>query len=291
MQTERGPSGPFFSGQNESQVFTSQDYLNKYFYGQKPPYFEQLQFELSNFPKTDDGLKSSRLLTALLTSRSASSFKLSLDKLNIEPEKQGKFYDLPQVINIAKLISTDADRFKLQLGIMLPILTDQGINILDNDEELLHDNSHLRVSPNHKDWYLCYQAEERLCNSIENNSVIVVNDFLALKLEGRTAALATESVVTQSGHTFVKGNFYAPIEPESRKYLKNKFIEGKSKVFMPTGDWTIIRAVVSDSDIPERWLMREVSNYVNHPPKTLAERVSGLSRRAFINKRAETYPG
>lgn len=290
MQVEHGSTEPFFSGQKEAGNKNDLDFLSGVFYNDRPDYFEQLAEEFANFPKTDIGIKSRQALTSLLTTRATASYKRDLDLLRLNPEEQERVFNAPQVVNIAKIIATDAERFKFQLGVLLPILADLGINIQDKTEGARRDNSQLRVTTDNSDWWLCDKAEERMYQSLENNSAMVINGFLAFKLEGRRTALATENVVTESGHTFVRGNFYAPSQHDTRKLLENKFLKGQSQVDLQTGDWVIIRAVSRGSDYPEKWLMGIAGNYVQDPPVTLADHIDGLSRKAFLQKRQEQYP-
>lgn len=136
---------------------------------------------------------------------------------------------------------------------------------------------------------LCPSAEERLFNALTDKAVVAVNDFLAFKFEGKMCGLAVENTVTDSGHTFVKGNFYAPTEFEQRNLIKKAFLKGKPKINLEQGSWVILRSATNTQEISRSRLVKLTSEYIKNPPESLPIHIKGYFKRRYLEKMIEHY--
>lgn len=95
------------------------------------------------------------------------------------------------------------------------------------------------ILPEYSSWHLCSDAENRLLQAIEEQTVVLVNGILLVKFVGKMSGLALSSATCEKGMV-VAGNWYAPID--HREDLKMACDRGE-KTFHCTERtrWTFIR--------------------------------------------------
>lgn len=111
----------------------------------------------------------------------------------------------------------------------------------------------------HDGWFLCDEAEEKLLKVLKGK-VMLVNDSLLLKFEGKIAGLGLKSFTLRcSGQTFLAGVWYCPTDEQLRSDLESKYKKGELVADIDSGTWVVMRAVeqtankkVSASKVIER---------------------------------------
>ena len=107
-------------------------------------------------------------------------------------------------------------------------------------------------------WSLCNDAETRLVDAMYSGAVVVVNDKLLVKFKGKFTALCLKSFTSREGFTFVEGNWYSPVDEETRQYLKNAYSRGCDTINIDSlSEWVLIRTVEKVGDRSAKELLTE----------------------------------
>lgn len=141
-----------------------------------------------------------------------------------------------------------------------------------------------QVTSSHDDWMLCPTAEDLMQESLRNQAVVLVNGALLMKFTGKLTGLCTRSFST-TGATFLEGNWYSPVDPESRETIRQVFDRGEPRVSLTEGLWIILRSV-DDSPKGERVLVSSRLSAANLPV-SFPGTIRGIQRREFRMKNFE----
>ena len=90
-------------------------------------------------------------------------------------------------------------------------------------------------------WGLCPTSEEYFDKALHDQSVVIVQPGLAVKFIGRLTAYCYANFST-SGGTFIKNNWYSPVNPELRSSLEDCFDAGIRNFTIDSGVWGLMRA-------------------------------------------------
>lgn len=288
MLQEHGPQGSFSLGKYEQLNKGNLGFLSPVLSQVDPQEKTILLHEFRNLVSTDEGEKTRRTLYAVFSSGSAQRFKTETDRLRIKPEEIQDLVCLPQIAKLAEILLKKGDKYSFQLGILLPFLKNFQKEKFEKSQKFKKSNSQLTVLTNYRDWHLCYKTEERLANALEDKAAVVVNDFMAFKFEGRMCGLAIENTICESGHTFVKGNYYASTNKESRAALREALCNGRPKIYLKKGEWVILRGVDNIQGLSKDRLLKLATDYVKNPPSKLPNPM-GYSSNIYLNKMEESY--
>lgn len=108
------------------------------------------------------------------------------------------------------------------------------------------DGVNFQVTNTYGDWMLCPTAEDLMMKSLKNKAVVLVNASILMKFVGKLTGLCTESFSTRKA-TFLEGNWYSPVDPESREAIRQAFDRGEPRVNLAEGLWIILRSVDDNS--------------------------------------------
>ncbi|GHP00640.1 hypothetical protein KSF_106870 [Reticulibacter mediterranei] len=130
----------------------------------------------------------------------------------------------------------------------------------------------LKVLPTYSNWFLCSAAERRLKLSMDDQAVLLVNDALLLKFNGKMSGLALHTTLLADGTQLMEGCWYAPID--QREAIRDAFDRGESRLSLE-GQWTFIR-VLKDSS-----LLQEARVCAAALPTTLPLQIDDRSREKY----------
>lgn len=158
------------------------------------------------------------------------------------------------------------DKFSMELALMLALvpLSSFDEKIQEKIAVYMKDDD-MKVLPMRDGWYLCSLSEIRLIKSMMKGEVVLINDNLMMKLDGKKSVLCLEDFTDEDGdQTFVKGVWYAPIDRATRAAADKAYSEGKMSLKLK-GKWAVMRSMSDDetegTDLNGEFLLEECIRY------------------------------
>ncbi|KKR77047.1 MAG: hypothetical protein UU21_C0001G0101 [Candidatus Levybacteria bacterium GW2011_GWA2_40_8] len=144
----------------------------------------------------------------------------------------------------------------------------------------------IEIQPGYRGWYLCDASEGRMISSIRTGAYVVLKNqgepLLLTKFIGRRAAFCLQSFSVAEGFAFVEGNWYGPIDGNTKSGLNKAFDEGRSVMNLPSGEWALLRGA-------DRAKAAEYKTLLNQQPLRIPGEV--FSRQAFRREMYQSYSG
>lgn len=276
-QTEpsEGDVGPFY---NFDQF---REFLRSAFEGCDPNEVEEIFVQaesLSRSPYKSDAI---RYIGTQIFSRTDSS-----DIEHQEIEAQLKLVGKEFVSALIKLMLKNKERFAGPLGALCTMIPEKDLK----ENKVLLDTirkTELKLRPKNGSWYLCSDAEPRLLESLIDGAYVAVNDFLVVKAVGKMSGLCVRDYVSADGYTFIKGNWYAPTDIDTRETIKSALDNGISGINMKKGEWARMRKV-KKSRLTAAGLMEFVSTQVERKPDVFPETIRGMTRQDYRTQKHES---
>lgn len=158
------------------------------------------------------------------------------------------------------------DKFSMELALMLSLVPLNSFDerIQEKIAVYMKDDD-MRVLPMRDGWYLCSLSEIRLVKSMMKGEVVLINDNLMMKLDGKQSVLSLVDFTDEDGdQTFVKGVWYAPIDRATRAAANKAYSEGKMSLKLK-GKWAVMRSMSDDetegTDLNGEFLLEECIRY------------------------------
>lgn len=155
-----------------------------------------------------------------------------------------------------------------------------------------------RITRGETGFYLCSLSEGRLLKSIEDTGVMLVNDFLLVKMVGKISAIAL-----QNTEGFLAGHWYAPRTRQMRQQIRETFDIGVTRMTIPDDVWDYMRPANVDNLFQSRVnlnnpalltafstteeLVEFIRNAVDKLPKQLSQFIAGIPRNEYRNRHLE----
>lgn len=171
------------------------------------------------------------------------------------------------VINLVNLMCREPKKFLFQIGLLLSKIPFDRISPENRSVIATHlTDLEINIKAGHGGWCLCSEAEPLLAKSIRLDAVLLVNDSLLMKFVGKPSALCIRSYSTRQGTTFVKGNWYAPVDYLTRVKLNQSFDNSLTRVDIPNGEWALMRAIGPHRDKKPMEILSVIENYCQTMP-------------------------
>jgi hypothetical protein len=138
------------------------------------------------------------------------------------------------------------------------------------------------------EWYLCNASEQYLLKAIDDTAVTNVNDVMLVKHVGRLAGLCAINATTPEG-TFVRGNWYAPIEQDLRQRLRDAHDSGTSRLSDARGTWTLMRSVIDYAGIDASDIVNQAEDCLVSLPEHLPDPINYYRRKEFRREYEQNY--
>lgn len=214
-----------------------------------------------------------RVVHGLQNSPDSCTFATRMTTARISATQCTELLRDPSVYALAANMLQSPESHRNPLGLLFSMLS---VDDLPPDLQDRFSPSRLDVSlqTSPEDWLLCPDAETRFDKSTRRGSNVVglhgeTSAFL-VKMHGKMTALCLEEVVTEDGNVFFPGNWYSPVENETRNAFREAFIAGEERIPLPVeGRWKYMRpfALGGDETIASVLSMARANadrNYIPH---------------------------
>ncbi len=156
----------------------------------------RLNQALSNSPET---VKRIGVLGALFETNQSERLSSELRYAGATIEDLPDIFSDEAVVEIISIMADSPAEYRFQLGALftqIPVnkLPDE----IGNKIKPIVTDAELKLKSENGTWWLCGMAEPRLREAIEDRALMLVNDRLLLKLNGKLSALCLESFTTAS---------------------------------------------------------------------------------------------
>lgn len=136
----------------------------------------------------------------------------------------------------------------------------------------------LRVTSSHSDWLLCPDAEDYMKKALKRDALVLVNGSILMKTVGKFTGLCVGSFSTSQA-TFLEGNWYSPVDQESRDAVRQGFDRGDARVDLTEGAWVLLRSVFEDKSGQE--VLARSKQKAKDLPRRLPSLIRGIPRKQF----------
>jgi hypothetical protein len=299
-------------GSNQVSRVVNQGYERVVAVNRSLEQYEGLNRVLSNLPielKTQvraaidhsldhDALMPKRLAILDAIIDSAASRQLNLGR--VLERNQITLNQLPDILSDSVIISlidfmaSSPERYKFQLGVLLSqIPFNQLSEPLAQKLQPVLTNLEFQIKVGNEQWWLCGEAEPRFLRCIQSGALVLVNDALLVKFEGKFTALCVKNMRMPNGQTFIEGNMYSPVGSELKKLIQSNFDNGNAKPNLQSGEWAMIRGLNNDSNsgLSAAEILNQAKQYAANMPDQLPDTIGGIPRRQFRSSRPEEIHG
>jgi hypothetical protein len=138
------------------------------------------------------------------------------------------------------------------------------------------------------EWYLCNASEQYLLKAMDDTAVTNVSDVLLVKHVGRLAGLCVMNATSTEG-TFVRGNWYAPIETDLRQRLRDAHDSGTARLSDARGTWTVMRSVINYAGIDANDIVNQAEDCLISLPEQLPGLINYYRRGEYRREHEENY--
>lgn len=199
------------------------------------------------FVNSPDTARRAGILGALFEATESQQLTRQLNRVGATIEDIPEIFADDAIVEIISVMADNPAEYRFQLG---ALLTQISVNQLPNSigEKLkpIITDAELKLKSENGTWWLCGMAEPRLKDAVKDGALMLVNDRLLLKFNGKLSALCLESFTTSGGTVFLEGNWYSPTDNTTRLQLRSQFDQGHARVRLTTGEWTIMRPLDKD---------------------------------------------
>lgn len=137
-------------------------------------------------------------------------------------------------------------------------------------------------------WFLCGTSENYLIRAMDDEAVTDVNGIMLVKHVGRLAGLCVMNASTPQG-SFIRGNWYAPIEQHIREIIRNAHDRGISSLSISGGTWTLMRSVTDYAGIPAEDIVNRAEDCLTSLPDQLPNIIDGYTRAEYRTDYEEAF--
>jgi hypothetical protein len=137
-------------------------------------------------------------------------------------------------------------------------------------------------------WHLCSSSEQYVIRAMDDSAVTDVNGVMLVKHVGRLAGLCVINATTPEG-TFIRGNWYAPVEQQMREVIRNAHDCGIGHLSISGGTWTLIRTVTDYAGIEVSDIVNQAEDCLTSLPNHLTDRINEYTRADYRRHNQESY--
>lgn len=137
-------------------------------------------------------------------------------------------------------------------------------------------------------WSLCSSSEQYVIRAMDDSAVTDVNGIMLVKHVGRLAGLCVINATTPEG-TFIRGNWYAPVEKEMREVIRNAHDYGIGHLSIDGGTWTLIRNLTDYAGIEASDIVNQAEDCLTSLPNNLSKHINGHTRAEYRTRYEESY--
>jgi len=246
---------------------------------------DQLNQAFANSPDT---ARRAGILGALFEVTESQQLVRQLNRVGATIENIPEIFADDAIVEIISVMADNPAEYRFQLG---ALLTQISVNQLPNSigEKLkpIITDAELKLKSENGTWWLCGMAEPRLKDAVKDGALMLVNDRLLLKFNGKLSALCLQSFTASGGTVFLEGNWYSPTDNTTRIQLRSQFDQGHSRVRLTTGEWTIMRPLDKDGNRTPEQILEDARQTAQQLPDRLPDRIAGLDRQAYRNAKKE----
>ncbi len=252
---------------------------------------DRLDQELETSPDTAQRLN---ILGALFEASQSQYLIRVLARVGATLEQIPQIFSDAVVGEIISIMAENPGEYRFQLGALLTQIP------IDNLPETIRKKLkptttevELKLRSEHGTWWLCGAAEPRLRDAIRDKAIMLVNDRLLVKFNGKLSAVCIESFTTPNGAVFLEGNWYSPTDNQTRDQLRSQFDQGHAQVQLVTGEWAIMRPLDNERGNngevvkTSEQVLEEIRGVASRIPDRLPDRMAGLERRSYREVRRE----
>jgi hypothetical protein len=181
------------------------------------------------------------------------------------------------------------DSYRFQIGLILSQvnLTNLPDKVKAKIKPTLTDTE-MQLLPEHGRWWLCGAAEPRLVQSLQDNAILLINNKILMKYNGKFSGICLETFANKEGYTFIEGCWYAPTDDISRTAMRTAFDQGDATLNFNEGVWVILRPLSNTRNISAGELLEYAKKQAYNLPPTLPQIINGKSRAEYRNENRET---
>lgn len=129
-------------------------------------------------------------------------------------------------------------------------------------------------------WFLCGTSEKYLIQAMDDGAVTDVNGIMLVKHVGRLAGLCVMNATTPQG-SFIRGNWYAPIEQNMREIIRNAHDHGIASLSISGGTWTVMRGLTEYAGVPAEDIVDRAEDCLTSLPDQLPDTINGYTREEY----------
>jgi hypothetical protein len=137
-------------------------------------------------------------------------------------------------------------------------------------------------------WFLCGTSENYLIRAMDDEAVTDVNGIMLVKHMGRLAGLCVMNATTPQG-TFIRGNWYAPIEQNMREIIRNAHDSRIASLSISGGTWTLMRTLTDYAGIPAEDIVNRAEDCLTSLPDQLPNTIDGYTRAEYRTGYEEAF--
>jgi len=178
------------------------------------------------------------------------------------------------VLELMSLMA-DSPEYRFQMGVLLSVVDFSDLPVrLKRQLHVDEKGSNQKLWPKNKSWYLCDAAEPRLVDAMFDGGVLLVNENLLVKFNGKLSAVCIRSFTTKDGFTFLRGNWYSPTDQVTIDFLEEVYKSGKVEINLEfDSEWALMRPVFRIAGNTQDDLVNEAAK--------ISKKLAGKRRREF----------
>lgn len=242
-------------------------------------------FEILDRMRMEDGGDvKAKILLEIIKNTNDDSERLNLESVvlanNMNMSELSEVFDGALSVKLLEVLLDNREKYADQIALMLSMLDASKLPLgLFNKIDSAIVDANLRVDPAYKGWYLCDTSEELLFKNLRSD-VILINDSMLLKVDGKLAALCLKSfTLRESGRTFLAGTWYCPVDDKLRDDLMMRYRRGDLVADINEGSWMLMRSMTDlDEEVSAHELVKRAQRSAEKCRRKKTLRV-GISKR------------
>jgi predicted DNA-binding protein YlxM (UPF0122 family) len=243
---------------------------------------------LDRFTQGEEGASRRNLLQTIFSNDESAQLDTALRRNSIELSRLPEVLNDEAVLNLVSIMLDAPDKYRFQIGTILSQIPINNIpEPLRQRLKPIISDSEMKILTGHDRWWLCGQAEPRLQRSIANQAVVLVNDQLLAKFIGKFSALCLNTFTTNTGQTFLAGNWYSPTDGPSRDAIRHAFDTGNAKLTLGRGDWAIMRPLAECNGMAPEQFLDQIRHFSSELPDKLPDTIRGTTKRQYREANSE----
>ncbi len=228
---------------------------------------EQSPRYLSSDPTTP----AEHLSYMLKQTRESSDFQGRIERAGLNLEQTRNIIVTEQLSPPLEWMLLHPKRFTPQLALIMSMINVQEVPNTDlsrlQASEITHD---ITLLPFHNRWNLCAAAEPRLLVATDTKRATTIVDqekdtpYMVIKDHGLLAGLCTQTVQTPKGNIMMEGCFYAPVDTDTRKNIKEAIKNNQKEIAPAIGTWAYMRQLHKYGDYPHDQVLRLAKTFADN---------------------------